>query len=295
MSFIYNRTQQICKQLPTPSTGEIIPIYEPALVSANDLVSGIRYNGYVTDLRIRSVVSSLPETPLPEFELGASKTAKMAVVRDLEYASPRFGLEILLSCEGSPYLPIFEFALHNRQPFFVTEVLSYLTNQPALALAPDASLAVRFKDVGYGFPQGTDEFVVYGVAREEAIQPSVASGTNLSPIIVPLAYEPNYPPTTPAYWENRFTAIEGAGLGILNFSVTSLNTPTPGDVILAWDEAYSAQQSNIMVRPLYRAAVQSADPLFFAISGNSLVYAAPSGTIGSPLEYAVGSAVIVTR
>lgn len=287
MSFIYNRTQQICKQIPTPSSGDIIPIYEPSIISGNDTVTGLRYNGYITDLRIRSVVESLPETPLPEFELGESRTQKMATMRDLEYKSPRYALEVLLSYSNSPYLPIFEFSMHNRKPFFITEVTSYLTNQPALALAPDAALAVRFIDVGYGYPKATDSFVVYGCAREESIHPSVAPGTNLSTHVLPLTYAPKYPQLMGS-WPSELRVLAGAGLAFLSFEFSSTSPPAAGDLVLSWDEQYRCSIPQLLVSPEDPPNYPlDGSPFFFVIQGNELRYPAQILSQSAPVSYAV--------
>lgn len=181
-------SRQILLKL-TPELTYPVVVYTPSLVVAKDVPATARYTGFLSDLRLKSVINSLEEITLPEFELGQSKTAKMAIVRDLEYNNPRYNLHICLKTGNGPWLSIFEFSLQNRKPFFVTEILGYLTHQPLFTISPDTTLGVQFSDVGYGIPKTGDELILYGSVREEHSIPTPQiiqyfnTGTTDDPVI----------------------------------------------------------------------------------------------------------------
>lgn len=307
----YQRTQSLIMALDSDGPVEI---YRPSLVNHPDVPESQRHTGYITDLRIKTKIQSIAETPLPEFALGASKTAKLAVVRDLEYFSPRYNLDVLLKYDGGEWLSIFELALHNRQPFFVSELLGYLTRNPAFAVAPDAILGMQFTNVGYGLPDyHLDSIYLNGVVREEystpdppiiiqSVLPAQPSEdidmADLTPIQATLtlgnsayaAYGPGqYYSTDISY---RLLVWPALKLAHLDFTLL-LDYPSQETVILSWDNQYSALAKRIYVPLIFEGIGDQTQPNAWAeVRENTLVYnsniaeqlnGSVSGTIVFPL------------
>jgi len=167
MQETYNRSVQIIKPITHENAGQITTIYESGYVSPWDITQSLKFYGFITDLRARIDISSIPETQVPDIPLGTSRTAKSEIIRDLEYGSDRFELELLIENTYQGWMSLFNFSVMNRRPFYVVDLLSYLSNQPAFAMANDARLGVRVLDVGYGTMAPGDSINIFGCAREE--------------------------------------------------------------------------------------------------------------------------------
>ncbi|MEM9118225.1 MAG: hypothetical protein AAGD09_10125 [Cyanobacteria bacterium P01_F01_bin.56] len=164
---IYNRSVQIIEPITSVNASQITVIYDSGYVSPFDITQAIKFYGFITDLRARIDIQSLPESEIPDIPLGTSRTAKSEIVRELEYGAARYELELLIRNTYSGWMPLFNFSLLNRRPFYVVDLLSYLSNQPAFAMANDAMLGVRVVDVGHGTMQAGDSVNIFGAAREE--------------------------------------------------------------------------------------------------------------------------------
>ena len=167
MQETYNRTTQILKEINSQNTRDLIIIYDSNYVSPFDKATSLKYYGFITDLRVKIDITSLAESQLPELPLGSSNTQKSTAIRDMEYGSQRYELQMLMRTSSQEWLPLFNFSVLNRRPFYITDMMTYLTTQPAFAMASDAQLAVKVIDVGYGVLSGSDKLIIYGSAREE--------------------------------------------------------------------------------------------------------------------------------
>ncbi|NEQ47009.1 MAG: hypothetical protein F6K00_27095 [Leptolyngbya sp. SIOISBB] len=163
----YNRSVQIIEPITAANASQITVIYDSGYVSPFDMTQSLKFYGFITDLRARIDIRSLPESEIPDIPLGTSRTSKAEIVRELEYGSARYELELLIRNTYSGWMSLFNFSLLNRRPFYVVDLLSYLSNQPAFAMANDARLGVRVLDVGFGTMQAGDSVNIFGAAREE--------------------------------------------------------------------------------------------------------------------------------
>lgn len=185
----YSRSTQILTSLQAANGGDLITLYQPGLVSPWDRVSTLRFYGYISDLRAKIDIASIPETDLPNVDIGANRTQRITAVRDQEWNAPRYELEILMKTTYSGgWHSIFSVSLLNRLPFYIVDLLGYFSNQVAFSVAADAVLGVRIKDVGYGFLKGDDRITIYGAAKEEALalpteSPEITLTTDSSPTI----------------------------------------------------------------------------------------------------------------
>ncbi len=139
------------------------PIYS---VSANN--NNREYTGFITDLRLRSEITSLEVTQLPELGIKDSRSIQAAKLRDYQWATPRYEIDFCLSDDdGVTWLPIFRQSLKAFEPFQILDLLGFLTNNPAYAIGQGITLGIQCIDAGYGFPQAGDRFILSGVVREE--------------------------------------------------------------------------------------------------------------------------------
>ncbi len=249
----YNRSVQIIKPITSENAAQITTIYESGYVSPWDVAQSLKFYGFITDLRARIDITSLPETQVPDIPLGTSRTAKSEIIRDLEYGSDRYELELLIENTYSGWMPLFNFSIMNRRPFYVVDLLSYLSNQPAFAMANDARLGVRVIDVGFGTMQPGDSINLFGCAREEVtslpsegeiITQSTENQTTIgtsSEII--LAQTP---------LRKQATVINRSDTAVVTLSYQPIATPGQGIVLYPRGGAYEINRSN-----LYRGALSA--------------------------------------
>lgn len=164
----YQRSIQVLDRMTWRDYSNIKTIYEPGYISAFDLVASTRFYGYVTDLRCKVNIKSLPEQQLPEISIGDTRTARVNAVRDMEWRSPRKQLDILLrNPKSGGWLDIGSVSLLNREPFYQVNLLQYLSDNVAFAVANDSAIGIRIFNAGYGLLDDDDEVTVWGSVKEE--------------------------------------------------------------------------------------------------------------------------------
>ena len=164
----YQKSTQILGRLTWADGGDIKTIYEPGYISSFDLVASTRFYGYVTDFRCKININSLDEQELPEISIGDSRTARVNAVRDMEWRSPRKQLDILLrNPKGGGWLDVASISLLNRDPFYQVNLLQYLSDNVAFAVANDSAIGVRIVNVGYGLLGAQDDVTFWGSVKEE--------------------------------------------------------------------------------------------------------------------------------
>jgi hypothetical protein len=163
----YNRSAQILHSFTEASTNDLITLYEPGIVNEYDLTNTTRYYGFITDLRVKIDINSIPEIALPSFPLDASRTDKMAALQDLEWNSARKQLDLFI--ETSTQLPTLfaSVSLLNRLPYYHVNLLPYFTDNGVINIANNTRLLGRITDVSWGLLLGDDNVIVFGSAREE--------------------------------------------------------------------------------------------------------------------------------
>lgn len=142
-------------------------IYKPSLSNGSDRFQSNRFYGFVTSLRANINIKSIPESILPDLDPVATRTERLTAVRDMEWKSQRKELEIMLRTSQRPWTPLFSLSLLNRLPYYVVNLMPYLTDSLTFDMANDATLAARIINVGYGGLQGNDTVTLFGSVREE--------------------------------------------------------------------------------------------------------------------------------
>ncbi|MBW4465672.1 MAG: hypothetical protein KME07_09560 [Pegethrix bostrychoides GSE-TBD4-15B] len=164
---IYSRSVTVLKQFTSATRGDFQIVYEPGFTTPWDRLPINRYYGFITDLRVKVRVSSIPEKELPTFEVEQSRTERLTAVRDLEWAGHRYELGLYMQASGTGILHIASISLLNRQPYYHVNLLPYFTDNSLINLASDARILARIENAGYGFLAGLDEVVIFGSVKEE--------------------------------------------------------------------------------------------------------------------------------
>lgn len=164
---IYSRSVTILRQYSSASLGNFQTIYEPGFTTPWDRLPINRYYGFITDLRLKIRINSLPEQELPNLDAEQSRTERLTAVRDMEWLSARYEFGLYLQATGTGPLHIASISLLNRKPFYHVNLLPYFTDNSLINLAADARILGRVENAGYGLLNTNDELVVFGSVKEE--------------------------------------------------------------------------------------------------------------------------------
>lgn len=164
----YQRSVQILERLTTSDQGSVKTVYEPGYVSPFDLVASTRFYGFITDLRCKVDIKSLDEQALPNISIGDSRTERVTAVRDMEWKNPRKQLNLLLrNPKAGDWINVASISLLNREPYYQVNLLQYLSDNVAFAVANDSAIGVQIENVGYGLLSTNDEVTIWGSVKEE--------------------------------------------------------------------------------------------------------------------------------
>lgn len=163
----FQRTVNILTLLNHQSSGDIITIYRPSQVSQYDRVQTLRFYGFLTSLRARIEIKSLPESRPPASEITDSTLDRTIALQTYEWGAPRIHLELLMKTSRQPWLPIAAISCRNVRPYMLMDLMPYLTNNLSFDMGNDAVLGVRVVNVGYGLLTIIDRITIVGCVREE--------------------------------------------------------------------------------------------------------------------------------
>lgn len=251
---VYNRSTQILKRIDAGSRGNLVTIYQPGLVTPWDRTSTLRYYGFITDLRAKVDINSLAPTELPNLDIGTSQSERAAIIRDQEWTSPRYELDLLMrSTYSGGWHSLVSLSLLNRLPFYILNLQQYLTDQVAFNVANDAVLGCQIRNVGQGFLAGSDSIIIYGSAREEVTtvpteSPEVISSNNLSVSVG--ASSSSVLPANP--YRKSATFVNTSAAGRISLSYQTDAVEGAGIVLYPNGGSYEINQSN-----LYRGTVNA--------------------------------------
>lgn len=159
-----NRAFSILTKLPPLTTNTSI-LYEAESFSL-DNGQAIEVSGSLESLRVRVSIKSLDEVPLPTGLDEQGQLEAVGTLRDYQWASPRFQLDVLRRKSGSQQI-IASVALLARTPFYTIDLMPFFTAQPVARIAPGNWIGVKITDAGYGLVGAIDEIVVFGEGLEE--------------------------------------------------------------------------------------------------------------------------------
>lgn len=150
-------------------------------------------NGYLTQLSVFSDINSLAEIPIPDYEIGESKTSALTKTLNMEWKSPRYQLEFyktkgIASVNSEAWNLVGALSLLNPQgyPYRTFNALDLYTDLLALPLEEGESLGCAVKDVGHGMLQTMDTVTIHGNWKQELYsiqpdyQPLLITGSTIS-------------------------------------------------------------------------------------------------------------------
>ncbi|MFE4108568.1 hypothetical protein [Almyronema epifaneia] len=250
----YSRSKQILKTLTEQSGSSIVQLYQPGLVTPWDRTSSLRYYGFITDLRCNIDISSLPESELPDLSAATSRTDRITAVRDLEWRSPRKQLDFLMrDTYSGGWQKIASLSLLNREPYYMINLLAYLSDNVAFMVANDAALGVQVVNVGKGLLEGADKVTVFGAVKEEVTTiPQEASEIVTSQdLSFPVAEQSAIViPANPA--RKQLSLVNRSASATVYLSYASLAQIGYGIALYPNGGAYEINQSN-----LYKGAISA--------------------------------------
>jgi hypothetical protein len=164
----YSRNVSILKSFTSGSGTSMVQLYAPGSVTPWDRTATIRYYGFITSLRMKVDINSLPESQIPRIELTDDQTARITTIRDLEWKSARKQIDFFLKTSQISWQHIASISLLNRLPYYHVNLLQYLTDGSAFEVGNDTRLAARISDAGYGLLSTTDNVTIFGSCQEEA-------------------------------------------------------------------------------------------------------------------------------
>lgn len=166
-----NLVKSINLKLDVNSGNNIIPFMSSDFeVNTNPRHKILSRNKYLKNLKCYSVINSIDEAELPNFNFDDSESEKLNKVLDIEWKSPRKQLNLLIG-NNNNWLPIGEISLLNPMgyPYRINNLLDLLTDNLAFELGEETQLAVKIEDVGYGLLANTDLITIYGNYIEEVV------------------------------------------------------------------------------------------------------------------------------
>ncbi|MGB3492808.1 MAG: hypothetical protein WBA57_08770 [Elainellaceae cyanobacterium] len=149
------------------SGGAIQSLYTPGELTPYDVATALRYTGILRSLRCKIQISSLEAAPFPDIDVIQSRQERLMNLRAVEWQSSRYELEIVMRNSAVDWLSLFRISLLNREPYYHSDLMPYLTNEIEYLIAPDCELGARFVDAGYGLPSGADDVTLFGFVKEE--------------------------------------------------------------------------------------------------------------------------------
>lgn len=162
------RTTTIAKQFLPETDSGLIEVYQPSIATVWDRVVSNRFNGFITDLRLKVDIQSLPESAIPNMEALSTRMERLVALRDNEWRNPRKQIDFYLKKSTTALIHVASISLLNRRPYYQIPLLSYLSDSGVFSMGNDAVLFARMTDVGFGLLLPGDMVSLWGSAREEA-------------------------------------------------------------------------------------------------------------------------------
>lgn len=162
----FSRSRSILVNL-AQNQGILEEIYQPGELETLDNSTQLRYTGIIRDLRVKIDVNSLQAGILPNIVAGQSQQERFEAIKDSQWNSPRAELAIYGKKGNSTPLHLFSVSLTNQIPYYITNLLPYLTANAEYLISPDFSLWAKINNAGYGYLNSTDSIILSGSIKEE--------------------------------------------------------------------------------------------------------------------------------
>lgn len=165
-----SQVRPIVLHLNSSTTADVIPIFEdePFIIENGSVLSE---NIFIKNLKAHTKISSLAPSPLPDIGIEDSATQATYKALDIEWASPRKQLNLLISAGDNQWFPIGSISLLNPMgyPYRIHNLMDLYTDNLAIELGLNGRLGVQLQNVGTGLLTGNDEVTIHGSYLKEII------------------------------------------------------------------------------------------------------------------------------
>ncbi len=162
------RNVNIIKEINAASQNEIIEIYKPGNLNSLDVVSNLRYSGFITSLRLTVELNSIDPLNTISSDILASDATIAANNQATFEGNHKKCIRFLMQNSDTPLVKVTDVYMFNQRPYYYIDMLRYFTSSATLDIAPDTQLYVQVIDVGNGFLQNDDRLLILGTVIEES-------------------------------------------------------------------------------------------------------------------------------
>lgn len=158
----------IIAEVNSSNKDSFVNFYTPGTES-NAAITGIKYSGFITSLRMIIDIKSIAELILPTGDTATTQEELDAHVKQTITLAPKKCVEFYLKNNNveNP-VKIGELWLFNRIPYYFVDLIRYFSSASTFDVAPETTLSVKFKNLGFGFLANTDKITIIGSVVEEA-------------------------------------------------------------------------------------------------------------------------------
>lgn len=162
------RNINILKEINSSNGTDLIELYRPGLLNSLDVVSNLKYSGFLTSLRLTIDITSISELlTIPSDILASDERIAMNSRATFE-GNQKKCLTFYMATSDTPLIKIVDVYLFNQRPYYYVDVLKYFTSATTFDIAPDAQLCAKITEAGNGILQNEDRILLLGTGIEES-------------------------------------------------------------------------------------------------------------------------------
>ena len=162
------RNINILREFNASSTTEIIDIYQPGWLNPYDIVTGAKYSGFITSLRLTIDISSIPQMQEISTDLLADDVTVNQAANETFSGNSKKCLTVYVRTNDTPMIKLVDLYLFNQRPYYYLDLVPYFTSAGTFDVAADTVISCGLSDIGDGLLQYNDRILVLGTVVEEA-------------------------------------------------------------------------------------------------------------------------------
>lgn len=162
------RNINILREFNASSTTEIIDIYQPGWLNPYDIVTGAKYSGFITSLRLTIDISSIPQMQEISTDLLADDVTVNQAANETFSGNSKKCLTVYVRTNDTPMIKLVDLYLFNQRPYYYLDLVPYFTSAGTFDVAADTVISCGLSDIGDGLLQYNDRILLLGTVVEEA-------------------------------------------------------------------------------------------------------------------------------
>lgn len=162
------RNINILREFNAGSTTEIIDIYQPGWLNPYDIITGAKYSGFITSLRLTIDLTSIPELTTVQTDVLADDATITDAATETFNGNSKKCLTFYLRTNDTPIIKVADIYLFNQRPYYYLDLINYFTSAGTFDVAPDTVISCGLSDVGSGLLADNDRILLLGSVIEEA-------------------------------------------------------------------------------------------------------------------------------